>query len=88
MRIDVRGRGNMRIDGFFVVGRETSGGVVFMQTYMDGILPARNWGELKFADRYLMFDDAKKAAENAPRRYESDEPAAVWRVEVTATKET
>ena len=79
----------MRIDGFFVVGREASGGeVVFLQTYMSGGLPMRHWGELKFADRYLMFEDAKKAAENAPRQYEGDEPAMVWRVEVTATKES
>lgn len=78
----------MKIDGFYVVGRETPGGAaVFMQTYMSGGLPMRHWGELQFADRYLMFKDAEKAAENAPRRYESDEPATVWRVEVTATKE-
>lgn len=79
----------MRADGFFVVGRETSGGAVgFMQTYLaDGVMPAVHWGELQFADRFLMFEDAKKAAENAPRQYEGDEPAAVWRVEVTATKE-
>lgn len=78
----------MRVDGFFVVGRETSGGaVVFMQTYYtSGGLPMRHWGELKFADRYLMLEGAKKAAENAPRQYEGDEPATVWRVEVNATK--
>jgi hypothetical protein len=58
-----------------------------MQTYLSGGLPARRWGELKFADRYLVSRNAKKAAENAPRQYEGDEPAAVWRVEVTATKE-
>lgn len=79
----------MRVDGFYVVGRETSGGdVVFMQTYMGLGLPERHWGELRFADRYLMPGDAKKAAENAPSQYEGDEPATVWRVEVTATKET
>ena len=78
----------MRVDGFYVVGRETSGGnAVFMQTYMDGSLPARHWGALKFADRYLVFGDAKKAAEGVPRQYESDGPVAVWRVEVTAAKE-
>lgn len=78
----------MRVDGFFVVGRETSDGAVFLDTCMDGDMPAEHWGELRFADRYLMFEGAKKAAENAPRTYESDEPATVWRVEVTATKET
>ena len=79
----------MRADGFFVVGRETSGGaVVFMHTYMLWGHPISHWGELKFADRYLMFEGAKRAAENAPRQYEGDEPAAVWRVEVTVTKET
>lgn len=79
----------MRADGFFVVGRETSGGdAVFMQTYVVGGVPFRHWGALKFADRYLMFGDAKKAAENAPRQYEGDESAAVWRVEVIVTKES
>lgn len=79
----------MRVDGFFVVGRETPGGdAVFLQTYVVGGMPSRHWGALKFADRYLMSGDAKKAAENAPRRYESDGSATVWRVEVTATKET
>lgn len=78
----------MRVDGFFVVGRETPGGAVFMQTYMDGSLPAKHWGELRFADRFLMLKDAMKAAENVPRQHESDEPATVWRIEVTATKES
>lgn len=79
----------MRVDGFYVVGRETPGGYAeFLQTYMIGGVLSWHWGELKFADRYLMFGDAKRAAENAPSRYESDEPAAVWRVEVTAKKET
>lgn len=37
----------MRIDRFYVVGRETScGDVVFMQTYVSGGLPAGHWGEL------------------------------------------
>lgn len=80
----------MRVDGFYVVGRETSGGdVVFMQTYASGGLPVLlHWGDLRFADRYIMPGDAKKAAENATSQYEGDEPATVWRVEVTATKET
>lgn len=80
----------MRVAGFYVVGRETPDGAVkFRQTYRDGsLMPRAHWGELQFADRYLMFEDAKKAANNAPRRYESDEPATVWRVEVTATKES
>lgn len=79
----------MRVDGFFVVGRETPyGDAEFLQTYVVGGMPSRHWGALKFADRYLVFEDAKRAAENAPRQYESDEPATVWRVEVTATKET
>lgn len=80
----------MRVDGFFVVGRETPDGIVrFKQTYLDGgAMPMTHWGELKFADRYLVHDDAKRAAENTPRQYESDEPATVWRVEVTATMET
>lgn len=78
----------MRVDGFFVVGRETPGGAVsYLRTYIAGGAPAGHWGDLRFADRYLMFEDAKKAAENFPRQYESDEPATVWRVEVTATKE-
>lgn len=78
----------MRVDGFFVVGRETPGGdAVFLQTCVVGGIPSRHWGALKFADRFLMFGDAKKAAENVPRQYESDEPATAWRVEVTATKE-
>jgi len=78
----------MRVDGFYVVGRETpSGVVVFLQTYVVGGMPSRHWGVFEFADRYLMFKDARKAAENAPRQYEGDEPATVWRVEVTAEKE-
>lgn len=78
----------MRVDGFYAVGRETPGGdVVFLQTYVAGNMPAGHWGGLAFADRYLMFEDAKKAAESAPLPYESGEPAAVWRIEVTATKE-
>ena len=77
----------MRVDVFFVVGRETPGGVMFLQTYMAGNFRNKHWGYLEYADRYLMFEDAKKAAENASRQYESDEPAAVWRVEVTAAKE-
>lgn len=77
------------VDGFFVVGRETpDGDAVFMQTYMAGNTSEKHWGCLLYADRYLMFEDAKMAAENTPRRYESDDPATVWRVEVTATKET
>lgn len=79
----------MRADAFFVVGREMPcGDAAFLQTYVVGGMPSRHWGALKFADRYLMFGDAKKAADNAPRQYESDEPAAVWRVEVIATKES
>lgn len=79
----------MKVDRFYVVGRETpSGNVVFMQTYVANGLPSRHWGDLKFADRFLMFEGAKKAAENAPCRYESNGPAAVWRVDVTASKET
>lgn len=79
----------MKVDGFYVVGRDTPGDdVVFMQTYMGCGLLVRHWGALKFADRFLMFEDAKKAAENAPCWCESDGPAAVWRVDVTATKET
>lgn len=78
----------MRVEGFYVVGRETPGGdAVFLQTYVVGGVLYQHWGELRFADRYLMFGDAKEAAEDAPHRYESDKPAAVWRVEVTATKE-
>jgi hypothetical protein len=78
----------MRVDGFYAVGRETPGGyVVFLQTYMTGGMPTGHWGELAFANRYLMFKDAKKAAESAPLPYENGEPAAVWRIEVTATKE-
>ena len=78
----------MRVDGFYVVGRETPGDVVvFLQTYMAGNISAGHWGGLTFADRYLVFEDAKKAAENTPRQYESDGPATVWRVEVTAEKE-
>lgn len=78
----------MRVDGFYVVGRETPGGdVVFLQTYVTGNFREKSWVDLAYADRYLMFENAKKAAENAPRQYESDEPAAVWRIEVTATKE-
>lgn len=79
----------MRVDGFYAVGRETPGGdIVFLQTYPAGSFREKSWGDLAYADRYLMFENAKKAAENAPRQCESDEPAAVWRVEVTATKET
>lgn len=79
----------MRVDKFYVVGRETSGGdAMFLQTYMAGGLPMKHWGELKFADRYCMFDNAKQAAENVPLPRENDKPAAVWRVEVTAEKET
>lgn len=79
----------MKVDRFYTVGRETLGGdVVFMQTYMGCGLPSRHWGVLKFADRFPTSEDAKKAAENAPCRRESDGPAAVWRVDVTATKET
>lgn len=79
----------MKVDGFYVVGHDTPGGdAVFMQTYMVCGLPSRHWGVLEFADRFLMFKDAKKAADNAPCRRESDGPAAVWRVDVTATKET
>lgn len=79
----------MRIDGFYVVGRETPDGAVrFLQTYMAGSMLAGHWGEWEFADRYLMFDDANKAAENVSSRYEIDWSAMVWRVEVTATKET
>ena len=78
----------MSVDRFFVVGRETSGDAVFMQTFLDGVMPIAHWGELRFADRYLTSENAKRAAENAPHRFESDGPAAVWRVEVTATKET
>lgn len=71
----------MRVDGFYVIGCEVSGGaVVFMQTYMAGGLPMKNWDGLEFADRYLMFGDAKKAAESAPCG------ASVWKVEVNATK--
>lgn len=78
----------MRVDGFFVVGRETPGGdAVFMQTYMAGNFRERHWGCLAYADRYLMLEDAKRAAENAPRQCANDDPATVWRVEVTATKE-
>lgn len=78
----------MRVDGFYVVGRETPGGdAVFMQTYMAGSFRGKHWGCLAYADRYLMFEDAKRAAANATSQYESDEPAAVWRVEVTVTKE-
>ena len=80
----------MRVDGFFVVGRETpDGDALFMQTYtlLDGALLNRRWGPLGRADRYLMFEDAKKAAENTSLQCGSDKPAAVWRVEVTATKE-
>ena len=78
----------MREDGFYVVGRETPGGdAVFMQTYMAGNFREKHWGCLAYADRYLMFEDAKKAAESAPLPCESGEPAAVWRIEVTATKE-
>ena len=79
----------MKVDGFYVVGRETSGGVVFLQTYTVGGVPTgKHWGGLDFADRYLMLKYAKRAAENAPLPCESDKPAAVWRVEVTAEKET
>lgn len=79
----------MRVDGFYVVGRETPGGdAAFLQTRAVWGTPIRVWGALKFADRFLMFGDAEKAAENVPRQHESDEPASVWAVEVTATKET
>lgn len=79
----------MTVNKFYVVGRETSGGAVFLQTdMMVGGMLTEYWGELESADRYLMFEDAEKAAENAPRQHESDEPATVWRVEVTVTKET
>jgi len=78
----------MKVDGFYVVGRETPDGTIrFLQTYMAGNMPTRHWGEMEFADRYLVFEDAKKAGENTPRQYESDGPATVWRIEVTATKE-
>lgn len=73
---------------YYVVGRETSNGIVFLQTFVDGGMLSRHWGALEYADRYYMLGDAKRAAKNAPTRFESDEPATVWRVEVVVTKET
>lgn len=79
----------MRVDGFYVVGRETPGDVVsFLRTFTAGGKLAGHWGELRFADRYLMFGDAEKAAKAVPRLHKDDGSAEVWRVEVTATKET
>lgn len=84
----------MRVDGFYVVGRETPGDAVapdyavFLRTYGAGCALMRHWGGLAYADRYRRFEDAKKAAVSAPPLYTDDGPAAVWRVEVTAEKET
>lgn len=79
----------MSVDKFFVIGRETpDGNVQFRQTYFDGVTPATHWGDLQFADRYHMIKDAKVEATDSTRQCESDEIVAVWRVEVTATKET
>ena len=78
----------MRADMFFVVGRESSVGTVkFKQTYMDGVMPAVHWGELRFADRYPVFEDARKETKNIPSKDEGYGPADVWRVEVTVIKE-
>ena len=79
----------MRADMFFVVGSEPPNGVVqFRQTYLSGAMLVVHWGELRFADRFLLFEDARKAAESTPAQYEGYAHVAVWRVEVIATKET
>lgn len=79
----------MRADTFFVVGSESPNGAVqFRQTYLSGAMLVAHWGELRFADRFLLFEDARRAAKSTPAQYEDYAPTAVWRVEVTAIKET
>ena len=73
---------------YYVVGRETSDGGVFLQTFVTGGMLSRHWGALEYADRYYMLGDAKRAAQNAPIQFEGDGPATVWRVKVVVTKET
>lgn len=73
---------------YYVVGRETSDSVVFLQTFVVGGMLSWHWGALEYADRYYMLGYAKKAAKNAPTQFEGDGPATVWRVKVVVTKET
>lgn len=77
----------MTIDGYYVIGRETNDGIVFMQTYWDGNIPSTHWGEIQYADRYLMFKYVKKAAEEASHSVGEHKPA-VYKVEINVTKET
>lgn len=77
----------MRIDGFYVIGRETPGGPVFLQTYMAGNMLAGHWGEVQYADRFLMLSDAEATRDKVRERAEwVDHPPDVWSVEVTARK--
>lgn len=78
----------MRIDGFYVVGREVPGGdPVFMQTYMAGSVQAHHWGDLRYADRFLLLSDAEAAKSMAKELATwGDHPPSVWAVEVTAIK--
>lgn len=78
----------MRINKFYVIGRETPGGAVFLQTYMAGNLPAGHWGDLLYADRFLKVWDAE-AALSKVKELETwgEHQPTVWTVEITARKE-
>ena len=78
----------MRIDGFYAVGREVpGGGLVFMQTYMVGGVQAHHWGDLRYADRFLLLSNADAAVSMARELATwGEHPPSVWSVSVTASK--
>lgn len=72
---------------YYVVGRETDHGVLYMQTYTEGgMVPARHWGDLEYADRFGSRDEAERAAMYMTRWYGMGRQPSVWVVETICRK--